>query len=104
MTANDYQQIVISTAVNTDRPLLLGGLGLSGECGEVNEIIKKHEFHGKDYNRDDLALELGDVCWYIAYIASILGFSFEQILQINAEKIKTRYPNGFKLSKWSNPN
>ncbi len=103
MTPNEYQQAVLSTAAKADMPLLLGAIGLSGEVGEVNELIKKHFWHGKLVNPHDIALELGDVCWYVAYLANIIGTDFETILQINVDKIKERYPDGFpnKLSECS---
>ena len=95
MTPDKYQQAVLSTATKTDKPFLLGAIGLNGEAGEVNEIIKKCTWHNKPIDPDDLAHELGDVCWYVAYLAYHLGYSFEQILQMNIDKLKERYPNGF---------
>lgn len=98
MTPNEYQKAVMRTATPTDTPLLLGAMGLNGEAGEVSEIIKKHTWHkDKPLNLHDLALELGDVCWYVAYLANVLDIDFETILQMNVNKLEDRYPNGIEV-------
>ena len=75
--------------------LVNGAMGLCGESGEVADLLKKHMFHGEDLDKEDLAKELGDVCWYIAMICTAAGLKFEDILRGNIEKLKRRYPDGF---------
>ena len=75
--------------------LINGALGLTGEAGEVSDMIKKHIFHGHDLDRDDLIKELGDVCWYVALISRALGVNLEEVMSLNIEKLKNRYPEGF---------
>lgn len=75
--------------------LLNGALGLSGEAGEVADMIKKHIFHGHALNTDELVKELGDVLWYVALIAETIGKSLDTIAEVNIEKLKNRYPEGF---------
>lgn len=41
--------------------------GLSGEAGEVVELVKKHLYHGKPLDPGKFHLELGDVLWYLNY-------------------------------------
>ena len=78
--------------------LLNGALGLTGEAGEVSDIIKKHVFHGHDLDTDELIKELGDCAWYIALICTALGVSLDTVLERNIEKLKKRYPEGFSSS------
>jgi NTP pyrophosphatase (non-canonical NTP hydrolase) len=75
--------------------LLNGALGLTGEAGEVADIIKKYVFHGHNIRLPELIKELGDVCWYIALISSALGVDLEVILRENVKKLNDRYPEGF---------
>lgn len=75
--------------------LLNGALGLTGEAGEVSDMIKKHIFHGHDLNRDELVKELGDCAWYLALLCNAIGISLEDVLITNIEKLKRRYPEGF---------
>ena len=75
------------------------GLGLAGEAGEVIEHIKKHCYHGKPLDADSLFEELGDVLWYLAAIATTAGLSLDQIGDHNIQKLKKRYPDGFRLGE-----
>ena len=70
-------------------------LGLSGEVGELNDMIKKWMFHGHDLSIDDVKKELGDCLWYIAMMCESFGFSMEEIAQKNINKLIERYPEGF---------
>ena len=74
MTGNEYQKLAMRTANEKCFNLANAGLGLSGEAGEATDIIKKHLFHGHELEKEHLAKELGDVMWYIALVATIIGF------------------------------
>ena len=95
MNANSYQQWTISTAIypgagtGNDAELSYLGLGLNGEAGEVADKIKKHLRDGK-LDIGGIIYELGDVCWYIARLAESLGYSLEDILEINHSKLESR--------------
>lgn len=75
--------------------LINGLMGLNGEAGEAIDILKKHLFQGHDLDRVHLAKELGDVAWYLAVTADALGYSLEEILEMNVAKLRERYPDGF---------
>lgn len=78
--------------------LLNGALGLTGEAGEVADSIKKFIFHGHDLGRDGLIKELGDVCWYLALLCHAIDVPLEEVMTLNIEKLKKRYPEGFSES------
>ena len=82
-------------AVPAPGELLNGALGLTGEAGEVADMIKKHIFHGHNLDKEDLVKEIGDVCWYVALLTTAIGEDLESIMSKNIEKLKTRYPEGF---------
>jgi hypothetical protein len=83
---------------NVDVPhLITAALGLSAESGEFTEVVKKVFLQGKPYNEETvfhLKRELGDICWYLAQACMALDTSFEEILQMNYEKLSARYPEG----------
>ena len=74
-------------------------MGLNGEAGEAMDILKKFLFQGHKLDREHVALELGDICWYLALAADAIGYDLESILNLNLEKIKKRYPDGFKFDR-----
>ena len=77
--------------------LMTAAFGISAESGEFTEVIKKIFLQGKPYNDDNvfhLKRELGDICWYIAQACMALDTSFEEVLQMNYEKLSARYPEG----------
>ena len=83
--------------------ILNASLGLSGEVGEVNDIIKKYMYHGHkldDDTKEKIILELGDVCWYVALMAwAIDKTKFEDVLNKNIEKLEKRYHGEFSTEK-----
>lgn len=79
--------------------VLNGCLGLSGEVGEFNDMIKKWIFHEKDMDFDHAMKELGDICWYIAMICESFGWNLDVIMQMNIDKLKARYPEGFDVNR-----
>lgn len=98
MNFNEYQKLANTTAnkENTTKEALVNvGLGLTGEAGEVADLIKKNLCHGHDLDKEKLHKELGDVLWYLAYAAETLGTSLEEIAKMNIDKLKKRYPEGF---------
>lgn len=101
MSANDYQRMASRTAGEENREewLLNAALGLSGESGEVADIIKKYRFHGHELNLDELKKELGDCCWYIALFCTALKIDLQEVMEGNIEKLKKRYPDGFDKSR-----
>lgn len=105
MTLDDYQQLAART-LGRDRTheqqLANAALGLTGEAGEVADVIKKHLFHATPLDQDALAKELGDCLWYIGAFATVLGLSLDEIAQRNVDKLRKRYPEGFDTERSRN--
>ena len=77
--------------------LLTAALGLTAESGEFTEVVKKILLQGKPYNEDNvfhLKRELGDICWYLAQACMALDTTFDEIIEMNVDKLKARYPGG----------
>ena len=77
-------------------------LGLSGEVGEFNDMIKKWIFHEKDLDEEHLKKECGDIMWYIAMMCHAFKWDMDDIMQMNIDKLKARYPEGFDIVKANN--
>ncbi len=77
--------------------LLTASVGVCAEGGEFMEIVKKMAFQGKPYNEDNvyhMKRELGDIMWYMAQACIALDVSFEELVEMNVEKLEARYPGG----------
>lgn len=99
----------LDVELDADVPrLMTAAFGISAEAGEFTEIVKKILLQGKPYNEDNvfhMKRELGDICWYIAQACMALDTNFEEILEINYQKLSARYPEGtFSVHKSENRN
>jgi hypothetical protein len=77
--------------------LMTAAFGMSAEAGEFTEVVKKIFLQGKPYTEENIfhmKRELGDLCWYLAQACMALDISFEQVLEMNYEKLSARYPEG----------
>jgi len=95
MTLNEYQEGARSTAIYpASRQIIYPTLGLTGEAGEVADKVKKvirdnnDEF--TDERKHQIALELGDVLWYAASLAHDLGYTLDEVAQMNLDKLASR--------------
>ena len=77
--------------------LLTAALGICAEGGEFTEVVKKIVFQGKPVNKENIfhmKRELGDICWYLAQACMALDTTFDEVIEMNVEKLKARYPGG----------
>jgi len=84
------------TGTNTSQ-LLTAALGLTAESGEFTEVVKKILFQGKPYTEENvfhMKRELGDICWYLAQACMTLDTTFDEVIEMNVDKLMKRYPGG----------
>jgi len=77
--------------------LLTAAVGMCAEAGEFTEVVKKIVFQGKPVNEDNLfhlKRELGDIMWYVMQACMGLGVSLDEVVEMNVEKLISRYPEG----------
>jgi NTP pyrophosphatase (non-canonical NTP hydrolase) len=88
----------LEATADADVPrLITAAFGLSAEAGEFTEVVKKIILQGKPYTEENvfhMKRELGDICWYLSQAFMSLDTNFEEILQMNYEKLSARYPEG----------
>ncbi len=101
MTFDEYQKLALTTRVPHPDALMnktVWVMGVAGEAGEVVEKWKKIVAYkdGKISDEDlgELKKELGDVVWYIAVLADSLGLSFDEVMQLNVDKLADRQRRG----------
>ena len=101
--SSDFAQLLsrmteLEATNDADVPrLVTAAFGMSAEAGEFTEVVKKIILQGKPYNEDNvfhMKRELGDLCWYLAQACMALDTTFEEVLQMNYEKLSARYPEG----------
>jgi len=102
MTANEYQKLAMRTSnqeLSNALHIMNGALGLCGESGEVADLVKKCWMQGHNLDREHIAKELGDCMWYVAELATAIGYELETIMQMNIDKLMRRYPEGFSSER-----
>ena len=85
--------------------LITASIGMQAESGEFSEVIKKIVFQGKEFNEDErfhLMRELGDVLWYWVQGCTALGYTPQEVMEENINKLESRYPNGFEVAMSEN--
>lgn len=80
---------------NRELQLTRAAMGMAGEAGEFCDDVKKVLFHGVEVDVPRLVKEAGDVLWYLADASVALGVPLSRIAELNIEKLKKRYPEGF---------
>ena len=100
MHAHEYQDRALETAIYPNRGanFVYPALGLVGEAGEVADKLKKVIRDGNgvltDAVKDAVAAELGDTMWYIAVLASEIGYNLDEIMAKNLSKLNSRKQRG----------
>ena len=125
MTANEYQVLAARTINKNLTPLGATQhalFGMASEVGELHGIFQKKLQHGNDlmlssdtvnvmyydgtvkqienqYVTEHAKKEVGDILWMIAEFCTVNDWDLEDIMQMNIDKLKARYPDGFSVEK-----
>lgn len=92
---NEYFKFVKSMKVYPEKhAVIYPALGLAGEAGEIAEKVKKWLRGDKELDKDAILSELGDPLWYICSMADDLGYTLEDVIQRNMEKLRSRKERG----------
>lgn len=118
MNGKEYQELAMRTKNNNATERLLNWIsnneikdpgaiinacfGLPGEVGEFNDMIKKWIFHGGKLDVEHLKKECGDIVWYIALLCYGFDWDLDEIMEMNINKLRTRYPEGFNINRANN--
>ena len=108
MTANEYQRLALRTektpafcqgdGERTDHQqsrLLHGAIGICTEAGELQDMIKKSLIYGKPMDVINIVEEIGDLYWYCALVLDSVGYTPEQAMEKNINKLRARFGDRF---------
>jgi NTP pyrophosphatase (non-canonical NTP hydrolase) len=105
---NDYQAAarrtradspIVRTLWQSEQGILVAALGLAGEAGEFADHVKKWLAQGHDLDYAQLDKEAGDILWYLARYADARGTQLSTLAQMNIDKLRERYPDGFTTDR-----
>lgn len=115
MELNEYQKKAMATCMPSCNNFAYMSYGLVGEVGELMGKIAKHiRKENVTINNNDLRLnndalggvklneseamalisEIGDCLWFIAGVAESMGWTLEDVGQINLQKLASRKERG----------
>lgn len=101
MLANEYQKLAARTMNGKLQPIEQEMHALHGMISEIGEIhgIYQKEYQGHKIDEKHLKKEVGDLLWFIAEYCTANGWELEEIMQLNIDKLKARFPDGFEEDK-----
>lgn len=95
LSVAEYIEFVKGMKVYPEKyAVIYPALGLAGEAGEIAEKVKKSLRGDKPLQNEEVVKELGDVLWYITSMADDLGFSLQDVINKNVEKLSSRKERG----------
>lgn len=104
MNLNDYSTQALTTLTTnydygTITAQMMGQiLGLSDESGEVlgkfKKLLRDKQGELSDDDKKEIAKELGDVLWYVNSVSHLMGYTLEEVAQMNIDKLASRKDRG----------
>jgi NTP pyrophosphatase (non-canonical NTP hydrolase) len=107
LTLNEYQKQAMTTCMPTSDNFSYMFLNLVGEVGEFASKVAKHIRKGNAYisgssnlyfndfpelseNEKELMKEAGDILWQLSGLCTVMGWSLEDVAQMNLDKLASR--------------
>lgn len=95
MELNAYQEEAKQFAIPNDNEMLEALCGLQEEAGEVAGKFKRlyrgdPALQNPSMFKEIVALELGDIAWYLARLSGLLGLTLEDVAKANLSKLYAR--------------
>lgn len=107
MTPTEYIKLTNATDHNEQEAQLMGlraqasarllhyVLGVGTEAGELQDAVKRLIAYNKELDVVNIKEEIGDCLWYLSRICDFCGFTFEEVMELNINKLKARYGEKF---------
>ncbi|MCD8396104.1 MAG: nucleoside triphosphate pyrophosphohydrolase family protein [Lachnospiraceae bacterium] len=99
MTGNKYQELAARTINKTLGETEMMNHALFGLCGEMGELLSLYqkEYQGHPFEEEHAKKECGDILWMLAEYCTAMGWNLEDIMRMNINKLRARYPSGFDV-------
>ena len=97
MTGNEYQKLAsrtITEKFSHNAKEFHALHGMVGEIGELHSLYQKI-FQGHAFDEEHAKKELGDILWFVAEYCTAQNWNLEDVMKLNIDKLKARYPDGF---------
>ena len=97
MTGNEYQALAartINLGLTSEGQRMHALHGMAAEIGELHSLYQK-AYQGHTMNEEHAKKEVGDILWMIAEYCTANGWNLDDIMQLNIDKLRVRYPEGF---------
>lgn len=101
MTGNEYQFLAARTInynLNDTEKQYHALHGIVGEVGEIHSMYQK-AYQGHEYTEEHMKKEFGDLLWFIAEYCTAMNWSIEDVMKMNIDKLRARFPEGFEVDK-----
>jgi len=99
MTPNEFIEYCNSISNNdlqaVNPAILHAIIGIGSESGELLDVLKKALVYHQRFDFEHAKEEVGDLLHYIARLIDSCGWTFEEVMQENVQKLQKRYPNGY---------
>lgn len=101
MNSNVYQKLAARTIPTDKSRAELTKHALFGMCGETGEIqsMFQKQIQGHDIVDAHLMKEVGDLLWFVAEFCTMNDWEMGDIMAMNIEKLKARFPDGFEIER-----
>ena len=108
MTLDDYQKQAMKTCLKSSANFSYMSMNLVAEVGEFSGKVSKSIRKGEkrisnndliidnislieyEIQQNDLKYEVGDILWQLSGLCSVLGWSLQDIAEMNIEKLQSR--------------
>lgn len=104
MNLSDYSKQAITTLTpgheygDISADLMGQILGLSDESGEVlakfKKLIRDKKGVMSDEDKKEIIKEIGDILWYVNSVSHLMGYTLEEVAQMNLDKLASRKQRG----------
>lgn len=101
MDATEYQKLAYRTVANKENKVAMEYHALHGMVGEIGELhsIYQKGYQGHEFDEQHAKKELGDLLWFIAEYCTAMGWDLSDVMQLNIDKLKARFPDGFSAER-----
>lgn len=100
MNGNEYQKLAARTIANISNYGMMHHAlhGMASEIGELHGLYQKL-YQGHKLDEAHAKKELGDLLWFVAEYCTAMDWHLEDVMQLNIDKLKARFPEGFSVDK-----
>ncbi|MBQ6503147.1 MAG: nucleoside triphosphate pyrophosphohydrolase family protein [Flexilinea sp.] len=102
MTGNEYQKLAnrtIAPGMANEEKEYHALHGMVGEIGELHSIYQKKYQGHQETSDEHRKKEVGDLLWFIAEYCTACGWNLDDVMQMNIDKLRKRFPDGFDTIK-----